>query len=116
MERFDLRAAAPADVQATLAALTARSIAHAVRRDCSGAEELLVCGGGAHNAAVMAALAAALPGTRVATTAEAGADPDWVEAMAFAWLAREALSERPGNLPSVTGAAGPRVLGAIYPP
>jgi anhydro-N-acetylmuramic acid kinase len=116
MDRFDLRAAAPEDVQATLAALTARTIAQAVRRDCSGADEVLACGGGAHNAAVMTALAAALPGTRVATTAEAGADPDWVEAMAFAWLAREALAERPGNLPSVTGAAGPRVLGAIYPP
>lgn len=116
LDRFDLRGQAPQDVQATLAALTARSIAAAVRRDCTGAEEVLACGGGAHNATVMRELAAALPGVRVATTASVGIDPDWVEAMAFAWLAREALAARPGNLPSVTGAAGPRVLGAIYPP
>jgi anhydro-N-acetylmuramic acid kinase len=106
----------PEDVQATLAALTARSIAAAVRDHCGGADELLVCGGGVHNDALMRALAAALPGVSVRSTAQAGVDPDWVEAMAFAWLAREALSGRPGNVPSVTGAAGPRVLGAIYPP
>jgi anhydro-N-acetylmuramic acid kinase len=116
LDRFGLSREAPQDVQATLAALTARSIALAVQRECAGAAELLVCGGGAHNASVMRELAAALPAIRVGTTADAGIDPDWVEAMAFAWLARETLAERPGNLPSVTGAAGPRVLGAIYPP
>lgn len=116
LERFPVRTHAPADVQATLAALTARSVGTAVRRWCGGADELYVCGGGAHNAALMQALAVALPGSRVATTAAEGIDPDWVEAMAFAWLARETLAGRPGNLPGVTGAAGPRVLGAIHAP
>ncbi len=115
LERFGLRGWAPVDVQATLAALTARTIARGVSDHCGAPSELLVCGGGAHNGAVLRYLAAALPATRIASTADAGVDPDWVEAMAFAWLAREALAGRPGNLPSVTGAAGPRVLGAIYP-
>ena len=75
-----------------------------------------MCGGGVHNAALMAELARALPSTTVAATSAAGVDPDWVEAMAFAWLAREALAGRPGNIPSVTGAAGPRILGAIHAP
>jgi anhydro-N-acetylmuramic acid kinase len=115
LERHGPRGFAPADVQATLAALTARSIARGVNDHCGTPHELLICGGGAHNATLLRELARALPATRVATTAAAGIDPDWVEAMAFAWLAREALAGRPGNLPSVTGAAGPRVLGAIYP-
>jgi anhydro-N-acetylmuramic acid kinase len=116
LDRFGPGAHAPADVQATLAALTARSLADAVALHCAGAEEVLVCGGGAHNGAVMRALATALAPARVASTASVGVNPDWVEAMAFAWLARETLAGRPGNLPDVTGAAGPRVLGAIYPP
>jgi anhydro-N-acetylmuramic acid kinase len=62
----------------------------------------------------MAALAAALPGTRVESSAAHGLDPDAIEAMAFAWLARETLAGRPGNLANVTGAAGPRILGAIH--
>jgi anhydro-N-acetylmuramic acid kinase len=105
----------PRDVQATLTALTAASIARAVARFCGGADELLVCGGGAHNARLMAELAARLAPVQVATTAAAGIDPDWVEAMAFAWLARQTLAGAPGNLPEVTGAKGPRVLGAVYP-
>jgi anhydro-N-acetylmuramic acid kinase len=105
---------APADVQATLAALTATSIADAVEQS-GGAEEVFVCGGGASNAHLMRTLAGALPGVRVASTAAVGVDPDWVEAMAFAWLAREALAGRHGNAPEVTGATGPRVLGAVYP-
>ena len=68
-----------------------------------------------HNPLLMAALAAAMPGSVVESSAMHGLDPDFVEAMAFAWLARETLAGRPGNLPAVTGAAGPRVLGAIYP-
>ena len=67
-----------------------------------------------HNATLMAALADALPGMVVESSAAHGLDPDAIEAMAFAWLARETLAGRPGNLAAVTGAAGPRVLGAIY--
>jgi anhydro-N-acetylmuramic acid kinase len=105
----------PRNVQATLLALTATSIAQAIESHCAGAQELYVCGGGAANAALMKQLAAALSDMRIATTEILGIAPDWVEACAFAWLARQALLLQPGNLPSVTGAAGPRILGAIYP-
>ncbi|OGA25408.1 MAG: anhydro-N-acetylmuramic acid kinase [Betaproteobacteria bacterium RIFCSPLOWO2_02_FULL_67_26] len=104
-----------ADVQATLTELTAASIALAVRAHCRSAREIFVCGGGARNRALIGRLGALLPDRRIATTAALGVEPEHVEALAFAWLARQALKRRPGNLPSVTGAKGPRVLGAIYP-
>jgi anhydro-N-acetylmuramic acid kinase len=104
-----------ADVQATLLALTANTIADAIVTRCHGATEVLVCGGGANNGALLAALAATLAPRLVATTAAHGVAVEHVEAMAFAWLARETLAGRPGNLPAVTGAAGPRVLGSITP-
>jgi len=104
-----------ADVQATLLELTARTIARAVRTHAARAREIYVCGGGARNRVLLARLAALLPQKRVATTAALGLEPEHVEALAFAWLARQALKNRPGNLPAVTGARGPRVLGAIYP-
>jgi anhydro-N-acetylmuramic acid kinase len=104
----------PADVQATLLEFTAISLCDAVRRECAGVQALYVCGGGAHNGALMRRVSAHLQHVRVASTAELGIDPDWVEALAFAWLARQTLHHAPGNLPSVTGAKGPRVLGAIY--
>jgi anhydro-N-acetylmuramic acid kinase len=103
------------DVQATLVALTARTIADAIRLHATKATEVLVCGGGAKNAALMRDLAQELKPRRILTTAHEGVAVEQVEALAFAWLAREALSGRPGNLPAVTGAKGPRVLGAIYP-
>lgn len=102
----------PKDVQATLVALTAESVAAAVTESV---DTLLVCGGGVHNKSLMARLENALPDHKVVSTAALNLDPDWVEAMAFAWLARETLAARPGNLPAVTGAHGPRILGAIYP-
>ncbi|MGH8629996.1 MAG: anhydro-N-acetylmuramic acid kinase, partial [Burkholderiales bacterium] len=105
----------PADVQATLVELTAMSLAQALRAYCSSAEEVYVCGGGAHNAALMAALRRNLADLPVHTTDKLGISADWVEASAFAWLAQRALLAQPGNLPAVTGAKGPRVLGAIYP-
>ena len=104
-----------ADVQATLRALTARTVADALRATQPLTQRVLVCGGGAHNPPLLQALREALPGVEVASTAAHGLDPDHVEAMGFAWLARETLAGRPGNLPAVTGAAGPRVLGAIHP-
>ena len=104
----------PADVQATLLALTARSVADALRATQSDTARVIVCGGGVHNGALMAALAGELPGVVVESSAAHGLDPDAIEAMAFAWLARETLAGRPGNLASVTGAAGPRILGAIH--
>ena len=105
---------APADVQATLLALTARSVADALRATQPDTVRVIACGGGVHNPVLMAALAAELPGMRVESSAAHGLDPDAIEAMAFAWLARETLAGRPGNLASVTGAAGPRILGAIH--
>ena len=108
-------AIAPADVQATLVALTARTVGAAVAIHCAAATEVLVCGGGARNAALMDALTTVLAPRTVATTAAHGVAVEHVEALAFAWLARETLAGRPGNLPSVTGARGLRVLGAIYP-
>ena len=104
-----------ADVQATLSELTAITVARAVRQYCPGAREVFVCGGGARNRVLLARLAALLPQKRVATTAALGIEPEHVEALAFAWLARQALRREPGNLPAVTGARGPRVLGAIHP-
>ena len=109
------RKVAPVDVQATLVALTARTIADAVDTQCAAATEVLVCGGGAKNAALMDALTEFLAPRSVATTAARGVAVEHVEALAFAWLARETLAGRPGNVPGVTGARGLRVLGAIYP-
>ncbi len=106
---------APQDVQATLAEFTARSAAEALRRHAPDTPELLVCGGGAFNDDLMARLARALPGCAVRSTTEAGLPPLQVEAAAFAWLAWAFVQGRPGNLPAVTGARGPRPLGALYP-
>lgn len=106
---------APADVQATLLALTARSVGEALRATQPGTRRVIACGGGVHNPLLMAALAEAMPDAAIESSAVHGLDPDFVEAMAFAWLARQHLAGRPGNLPAVTGAAGPRVLGALYP-
>lgn len=103
------------DVQATLLELTARSIVEALQAAQRDTEELLVCGGGARNARLMERLGELLPACRVSSTATYGVPPDWVEAMAFAWLAHCCLEGIPANRPSVTGARGPRVLGAIYP-
>jgi anhydro-N-acetylmuramic acid kinase len=109
------RPLAPADVQATLAELTARSVADALHRHLPDARGLWVCGGGAHNRHLLARLGALLPGWRVHTTDSLGLPPLQVEAVAFAWLAREFVARRAGNRPDVTGARGPRVLGCLYP-
>ncbi|MBK5002709.1 anhydro-N-acetylmuramic acid kinase [Pseudomonas sp. S31] len=103
------------DVQATLLELTARSIIESLRTAQQDTEALLVCGGGARNGALMARLGALLPAAQVASTAAHGVDPDWVEGMAFAWLAHCCLQGIPANRPSVTAAKGLRILGAIYP-
>jgi 1,6-anhydro-N-acetylmuramate kinase len=97
-------------------ALTARTVADALRATLPGTARVIACGGGVHNPALMRALADALPDAMVETTAAHGFDPDVVEALGFAWLARQTVLGRPGNLPSVTGATGPRVLGAIHSP
>lgn len=109
------RRTAPQDVQATLAELTASTCADAVRAAPRPLEELVVCGGGAFNTHLLARLAALLPGVAVSTSDAHGLPADQVEACAFAWLARRFVRREPGNLPSVTGAQGARLLGALYP-
>ena len=108
-------ALAPEDVQATLLELTARSISEALIEAQPDTEDVLICGGGAHNTALMQRLQALLPACELASTADYGIEPDWLEAMAFAWLAHCCIEGIAANRPSVTGARGLRTLGAIYP-
>ena len=109
-----------ADVQATLAALTAVTVAREIERHASDCQAVYVCGGGARNPELLKALQAALEesgvsGVPVLTTEALGVPPHQVEPLAFAWLAMRCVARLPGNVPSVTGAAGERILGAIYP-
>jgi anhydro-N-acetylmuramic acid kinase len=107
--------ALPIDVQATLMALTVRSVAQGLRRLAGATSLLMVCGGGALNTQLMRGLSAELPTLRVTTTAEFGLPVDQVEGAAFAWLAQRFVERLPGNLVAVTGARGPRVLGSLHP-
>ncbi|MBT8081474.1 MAG: anhydro-N-acetylmuramic acid kinase [Gammaproteobacteria bacterium] len=116
LAHFDVESLPPADVQATLAELSAQTIVGDVARHAPGTRELLVCGGGAHNLDLMGRLRRNLPATRIETTTVAGLDPDWVEAVAFAWLAMRTMNNQTGNLPSVTGARHKVVLGTIHSP
>ena len=116
LRRFAPGRHAVEDVQATLAELSARSIGMAIAEFCSGAREVYICGGGAKNTDLVGRIARALPRASVDSTVELGIHPDWVEAMAFAWLAQRRMKGEAGNLPEVTGARRPRVLGAIYAP
>ena len=104
---------ADADVQRTLLELTAVTVSEAVAQSATHTDQLLVCGGGAKNDFLMDRLAV-LGDWPVATTAGYGIDPDWVEAGCFAWLAKQNVSAIAGNLPAVTGASRPVVLGALY--
>lgn len=103
----------PADVQASLARVTVRSVAESVRRTMPDLARLIVCGGGARNAELLRLLGEALPGVAVDTSAAHGLAPDWIEAAAFAWLAMRRMNGQPGNLPSVTGARRAVSLGAV---
>lgn len=108
------RSITAADVQATLMELSVRSIANALCKFTADMLEVFACGGGVHNETLMAALSEAIAPNPLRSTASAGIDPDYVEAALFAWLARERLAGRSGNRPSVSGARGPRLLGAIH--
>jgi anhydro-N-acetylmuramic acid kinase len=103
------------DVQRCLMELTAQSTADALNQWCAGASELYVCGGGAKNLGLMELLKTTLPKINIQLTDTLGVPADWVEAVAFAWLARQHVHGLPGNLPKVTGAQGSRVLGAYFP-
>ncbi len=104
-----------ADIQRTLAEFTAQTIASSLQRFGPPVQQVLVCGGGAHNDFLMQRLASLLPEQQVETTERYGLHPDWVEAVAFAWLAKQALAGKAGNIPAVTGANRPVILGSIYP-
>ena len=105
----------PRDIQATLAELTAASIAGALGACELDISAVYVCGGGAHNTDLLQRLVRRLAPATVTTTATLGMDPDWVEAVTFAWLAHRTLEGLSGNSPTVTGASGERILGGIYP-
>ncbi len=104
----------PHDVARTLVALTAHSLHQALAQYCSDVDEIYLCGGGAKNSLLTQQLAALLGNKKLTTTNELGIGIDWVEAVAFAWLARQCLNQKTANLPEVTGAKGARILGAIY--
>jgi anhydro-N-acetylmuramic acid kinase len=102
------------DIQASLLEVTARSISDAVKHYAANTQEMLVCGGGVHNSALISRLSAMMDPVGVRSTGDYGLDPDWVEAAAFGWLAKQTLLGQPGNLPSVTGARQAEVLGGIF--
>jgi anhydro-N-acetylmuramic acid kinase len=104
-----------ADVQATLAEFTASTITDAIAGSEKNIDEVYVCGGGAANGDLMDRIRRKVSPLQLSTTAELGCDPDWVEAAAFAWLAYRRLEGLSGNVTTVTGANGERVLGAIFP-
>ncbi len=103
------------NIQATLAQLTVESITAAIETHAPQTDELFLCGGGVYNSLLVRGLEQRLDRIRLATTAELGIAPDWVEAAAFAWLAKQTLEHRPGNLTDVTGASEAVILGGIYP-
>lgn len=103
------------DIQATLLVLTATSIAEAVQQTRIQPSRLVICGGGAHNHALLRELGARLPGVDVDSTQALGVDPDYLEAMMFAWLADKAVTHTPLDLSAITGSRKPAILGAIYP-
>lgn len=105
---------APQDIQRTLLALTAVTIANAVDQTCEKVDEIYLCGGGAHNTALIQCLRELLNPVKIKLTNDLSIDVNWVEATAFAWLAKQAMQKSSGNLPAVTGAIGARILGAIY--
>lgn len=108
----------PEDIQATLTELTAQSIADCIKKhndEENRFEELYICGGGIHNLFLVERIQHHLPETLIASTADLGIDPDWMEAIAFAWLAKQTLEGHTSNLPEVTGAEGKRILGSIHP-
>jgi anhydro-N-acetylmuramic acid kinase len=104
----------PEDVQATLLQFSAQTITNAILNYLPPIEDLLLCGGGAHNTALVAALTEKLNSIRIETTEKHGLHPDWVEAAAFAWLAHKTITHQKVNLTTITGSTAPTILGAVY--
>lgn len=103
------------DLLATITELTAQTIVQAIHAHCQATQAVYICGGGVHNTHLLDRLQALLKTIPVASTEVLGVSPDWMEAIAFAWLAKQTMNGLSGNIPSVTGAKGERILGAIYP-
>ena len=116
LQQFNVDALPAENVQATLCELTAATIADAILASASKTDRVLICGGGVHNAYCLQRLQSYLGDTPVESTENHGVPPDWVEAMALAWLAQCNLEQIPGNLPSVTGAGESVVLGTLSTP
>jgi len=104
----------PKDVQATLLELTSQCIVNAIKHDCAGAQEVYLCGGGAYNQTLARNISDNLPSCRTLLTDHLGIDANWLEAIAFAWLAQQTIQGHCANLPTATGATHPCILGAIY--
>ncbi|TAL64065.1 MAG: anhydro-N-acetylmuramic acid kinase [Legionella sp.] len=105
----------PEDVQATLVVFTARAIANAVLKNPQPVSELYLCGGGVHNVHLFNEIQRLLPEVKVKSCADVGVNPDYLEAMMFAWLASQTMNHMPVNLSAITGSSGLEILGAIYP-
>lgn len=106
---------ATVDVQTTLAELTAITIANDILKLANNQPtEIYICGGGAHNAYLMQRLSESLAPNKVSNTSGLGIAPDWVEAAAFAWMAKQTMNRKPGNIASVTGASMNVILGGVY--
>jgi anhydro-N-acetylmuramic acid kinase len=105
----------PENIARTLIELTSLTICNSMAQYCSEVDEVYLCGGGAHNKLLVTSIQKQLQNIHVSTSNELGVDTDWVEAAAFSWLAKQTIESNTGNLPSATGATGPRVLGAIFP-
>ena len=116
LQQHDVSELPAEDVQATLCELTAATIAEAILASGIKTDRVLVCGGGVHNTFCLERLHARLGDIPVESTGDHGVHPDWVEAMAFAWLAQRNIEKIPGNLPSVTGARESVVLGSLSTP
>lgn len=116
LHQYDVAALPAEDVQATLCELTAATIADAVTASHTKIDRVLICGGGVHNTYALERLQSHLAGIAAESTAMHGIHPDWIEAMAFAWMAQRYVENKPGNLPSVTGARDSVVLGALSTP
>ncbi|MDG2502697.1 MAG: anhydro-N-acetylmuramic acid kinase [Porticoccaceae bacterium] len=113
LQQFNLSAE---DIQATVTAFTAQTLADCINNLDTAIDEVFVCGGGAFNSQLMAQLQSCLHNVELQSTAQLGLDPNWVEACAFAWLAKQRIENKPGNLPAVTGAVRETILGAVYLP
>ncbi len=113
LERFN-HSFDPADIQATLLTLSAKTITNAIKQYAADTNEVLVCGGGVHNPALINAISEELTMCNIKSTAECGLDPDCIEAVTFAWLAKQRMENKPANLPSVTGAKQAVLLGKIF--